>query len=211
MTIILTGCKKDHVFEEGVMFGYINGYVYADLGLSVKWATCNVGASSPEDYGDYFAWGETETKKEYYPSNSVTYGLSISELKSQGIIDGDHNLTPSHDAVTANWGGTWRLPTKAELEELKNRCTWEWTTQNGIKGCRVTGPNGNNIFLPAAGRRYGSSRYDDGHRGYYWCSTPYDDYYGGYDDAYLLDFGDIEGVYWYYDRYYGLTVRPITE
>ena len=209
MTIILTGCKKDHVFEEGVMFGYINGYVYADLGLSVKWATCNVGANSPEEYGSYFAWGETETKKEYYSSNSVTYGLSISELKSQGIIDGDHNLTPSHDAATANWGGTWRLPTKAELEELEHRCTWEWTTQNGVKGCRVTGPNGNNIFLPAAGFRDGSSLTFDGSLGGYWSSTRYVNNYNG--NAYYLRFhGGGENVD-YYNRYNGLTVRPITE
>ena len=209
MTIILTGCKKDHVFEEGVMFGYINGYVYADLGLSVKWATCNVGANSPEEYGSYFAWGETETKKEYYSSNSVTYGLSISELKFQGIIDGDHNLTPSHDAATANWGGTWRLPTKAELEELVNRCTWERTTQNGVKGCRVTGPNGNNIFLPAAGFRDGSSLTFDGSLGGYWSSTRYVNIYNG--SAYYLSFhGGGENVD-YYNRYNGFTVRPITE
>ena len=208
MTIILTGCKKDHVFEEGVMFGYINGYVYADLGLSVKWATCNVGTSSPEDYGDYFAWGETETKKEYYSSNSVTYGLSISELKSQGIIDGDHNLTPSHDAATANWGGSWRMPTNDEMQELVDHCEWEWTTQNGVKGYRVTGPNRNSIFLPAAGYRLGSSLYYAGEYGSYWSSTPNE---SDSDFAYRLDFNSgLPNVGSYY-RDYGRSVRPVTE
>ena len=103
-----------------------------------------------EEYGDYYAWGETETKSEYTEGNSATYGLSISELQSQGYIDGEGNLNPQYDAATANWGGDWRMPTKAELNELLNNCTWTWTTQNGHKGYKVTGPNGNSIFLPAA-------------------------------------------------------------
>ncbi len=210
MTIILTGCKKDHVFEEGVMFGYINGYVYADLGLSVKWATCNVGANSPEEYGDYFAWGETTTKAEYTSGNSLTCGLYISELQSQGIVDGNGNLTPSHDAATANWGGTWRLPTKAELLELLNNCTWEWTALNGINGYKVTGPNGNHIFLPAAGYRYGSSLSSGGNDGRYWSSTPIDYGYDGRAFGHGF-FDDYDGVNWGYDRYNGLTVRPVAE
>lgn len=96
--------------------GEISGHAYVDLGLSsgLKWATCNIGANNPEDYGDYFAWGETITKTEYTSSNSGTCELSISQLQSQGYVDGGGNLTSSHDAATANWGGTWRLPTKEE-------------------------------------------------------------------------------------------------
>ncbi len=176
----------------------INGHEYVDLGLSVKWATCNVGASKPEDYGNYYAWGETKTKYDYSSSNSVTYGKNYSDIggKSQ------------YDAARANWGGTWRLPTKAELKELKNKCTWTRTTQNGVKGYKVTGPNGNSIFLPAAGYRDGTSLDDDDGFGFYWSSTPYDDY-DNY--AFGLIFYDRDyGVYGY-DCYYGLTVRPISE
>ena len=112
------------------------------------------------------------------------------------------------DAARANWGGTWRMPTKAEMEELENNCTWTWTTQNGVNGCRVTGPNGNSIFLPAAGYCYGSSRYYVGENGRYWSSTPY----ASTDDlAYSLYFySGYHNVNWYY-RNYGLTVRPVSD
>ena len=94
--------------------GTINGYEYVDLGLSVKWAICNIGASSPSDYGDYLAWGETETKDEYTNDNSVTYGDS-----SFGDISGN----ATYDAATANWGKKWRMPTRSEFEELLDDCT----------------------------------------------------------------------------------------
>ena len=177
--------------------GQHNGHEYVDLGLSVKWATCNVGATSPEDYGHYFAWGETRPKAEYTVENSLTCGKQMSD------ISGNVN----YDAATANWGGDWRMPTKEEMKELCN-CAWERTTQNGVNVYRVTGPNGNSIFLPAAGGRGGTSLYNDGNVGFYWSSTPYD-----YDDdyAYNLDFSDgneyVIGSY----RSVGYTVRPITE
>ncbi|MBR3915495.1 MAG: protein kinase [Bacteroidales bacterium] len=176
-----------------------NGHKYVDLGLSVKWATCNVGASKPEDYGNYYAWGEVSWKSEYTEDNSITYGKNITDIKGSVL----------YDAARANWGGTWRLPTKAELEELKNKCTWKWTTQNGVNGYKVTGPNGNSIFLPAAGYREETSLIHDGYRGFYWSSTPYD-YYADYAAYYLSFNGGREGVY-YDDRDDGLTVRPITE
>ena len=178
-----------------------------DLGLSVYWASCNVGAESPEEYGDYFAWGETTTKSDYSSSISVTYGLSIEELKSRGIIDSDGNLTAEYDAATANWGGNWRMPTLAEMEELIDNCTWEWTTQNGVYGRKVTGPNGNSIFLPAAGYRYGTSLYDAGSRGYYWSASPSSySYYACF--LYFLSYD----FYWYNgDRYFGHSVRPVSE
>ena len=135
----------------------INGHEYVDLGLpsGLKWATCNVGASSPSDYGNYYAWGETSTKSEYTESNSKTRG------KNMGDIGGNS----AYDAARANWGGSWRLPTKAEFEELLNRCTWTWTSQNGHKGYLVKGPNGRSIFIPAAGGRDGSSLYLAGEYG----------------------------------------------
>ena len=155
----------------------INTERYVDLGLpsGLLWATCNVGATLPEEYGDYFAWGETTTKTEYTEDNSLTYGLSKSELQSQGYIDSEGNLTPQYDAATANWGSSWRMPTKNELNELINNCTWTWTTQNGVKGYNVAGPNGASIFLPAAGYRNGSSLNLAGHYGHYWSSTLYED------------------------------------
>ena len=136
--------------DNSVMLAFvqeINGHEYVDLGLSVKWATCNVGANKPEDYGDYFAWGETETKSSYRENNSITYGKNYSDIGGRS----------RYDAARANWGGTWRLPTKAELEELENKCTWKWTTQNGVNGYKVTGPNSKSLFLPAANIRSGSS------------------------------------------------------
>ncbi len=176
----------------------INGHGYVDLGLSVKWATCNVGASSPSDYGDYYAWGETSTKSSYERNNCATRG------KNMGSIAGD----PQCDAARTNWGGTWRLPTKEEIEEIVSKCKLEWTTMDGHEGCKVTGPNGKSIFLPAAGWRYGTSLYDARDLGYYWGATPYEDESGG---AYVLYFhsGDF-GRTWYY-RNDGRSVRPVSE
>ena len=190
--------------------GTINGYDWVDLGLpsGLKWATCNVGASSPEDYGNYYAWGETTTKSNYSSSNSATYVLTISQLQSQGYIDGSGNLTPSHDAATANCGGSWRMPTKEEQQELIDNCTWTWTTQNDVKGYKVTGPNSNHIFLPAAGLRYVSSLLSAGEDGSYWSSTPGE---SSSDRTCSLSFDSSgQSVYWG-DRFYGRSVRPVSE
>ena len=172
-----------------------------DLGLSVKWASCNVGATSPEEYGESFAWGET--KSIYINPNCVTYDLDYSELKSRGIIDSKGNLTPAYDAATVNWGDKWRMPSLDEIKELINECTWKWTSVNGVNGRLVTGPNGNSIFLPA-----------DGSYGYYWSATPYTrDFYahrlyfgggGGWD----LDYGYDDD---YPDRRLGQVVRPVSD
>ena len=192
-----------------------NGHEYVDLGLSVKWATMNVGASKPEDYGDYFAWGETTTKSTY---NWSTYkycnGSSDSLTKyntnsSYGTVDNKTQLELSDDAARANWGGSWRMPTGAELTELRENCTWTWTTQNGVNGYKVTSKkNGNSIFLPAAGCRYDSSLDYAGSRGYYWSSSLFTDYplnawsvYFNSDNVY----GDS------YSRRYGFSVRPVCQ
>ena len=172
--------------------------VAVDLGLSVKWATCNVGATTPEEYGDYFAWGETTTKETYKEDNSLTYGLSNSELQSQGYIDSEGNLTPQYDAATANWGGTWRMPTYEELKELRTNCTWTIATQNDVYGYNVEGPNGNSIFLPIV---------VGGGRGYYWSSTPNENYVG---NAWGLNFGSADHDR-YLIRYDGQLVRPVIE
>ena len=178
--------------------GFVNDHGYVDLGLSVKWATCNVGASSPSDCGDYYAWGETSTKSDYNEDNSKTYG------KSMDSIGGNS----SYDVARYRWGGSWRLPTAAELEELKTKCTWTWTTQGGHNGYKVTGKNGKSIFLPAAGYHLGTSPEDVGEYGNFWSSTPYESNTYG---AYSLYFGSSHhGVYWD-DRYYGRAVRPVVE
>ena len=202
------GEEKSFTTLEGT---FENGYEYVDLGLSVKWATCNIGATSPEAYGDYFAWGETTTKSDYSSSNCPTYGLSISQLQSQGYIDGEGNLTAQYDAATANWGGDWRMPTYDELNELRRNCTWTWTTQNGVNGYNVEGPNGNSIFLPAAGYCIGSSPSHAGGGGYYWSSTPYeyddDTYYYAYRLVFVNDFFVMDYAF----RDFGWSVRPVVE
>ena len=177
-----------------------NGHGYVDLGLpsGLKWATCNVGASNPEDYGDYYAWGELSTKDEYTESNCSTWEESI------GNISGN----PQYDVARAKWGGSWRMPTRAEFEELIDNCTWEWMSKGGHNGCKVTGPNGNSIFLPAAGYRDGADTYDAGSDGYCWSATHFEittQY------PYFLFF-DSGGRYTYwYGRYYGHSVRPVSD
>ena len=179
-------------------YATINGRAYVDLGLSVKWATCNVGASSPEDYGSYYAWGETSVKSSYTDENCSTCGESI------GDIGGT-----SCDVAHVKWGGSWRMPTEAEFEELINRCTWTWTTQGGMAGYKVTGPSGKSIFLPAAGYRHGTSLLDAGSDVYYWGSTPLS---SSTDYASYLSFSSsYHYVNYYGGRSNGLPVRPVSE
>ena len=193
--------------------GLENGYGYVDLGLSVKWATCNVGANNPEDYGDYFAWGETTTKTTYnwstykYCNGSPTTMTKYNTSSSYGTVDNKTQLDFSDDAARANWGGSWRMPTDAEWTELREQCTWTWTTQNGVNGYKVTSKtNGSSIFLPAAGYCNGSSLDDAGSDGGYWSSsliTNFPNY------AWCVDFSS-GGVGRYNShRYYGLSVRPV--
>jgi hypothetical protein len=188
---------------------------YVDLGLSVKWATCNVGATKPEEYGDYFAWGETQPKDYYdwstykWCNGSYNTLTKYNNSSSYGTVDNKTQLELSDDAARANWGGSWRMPTRAEQDELRENCTWTWTTQNGVNGYKVTSKkNGNSIFLPAAGYRYDSSLYDAGGYGYYWSSSLYTDSpYGAYDLDFYSDY-----VGWNnYDRYVGFTVRPVCQ
>ena len=189
-----------------------NGHEYVDLGLpsGLLWATCNVGANSPEEYGNYYAWGETTTKSDYSSSNCPTYGLRISQLQSQGYIDGEGNLTPQYDAATANWGGDWRMPTEAEQGELLKNCTFTLTTQNGVKGYNVEGPNGNSIFLPTAGYRSRLALMSAGSIGFYLSSTPLESNEGG---AFFLNCDsnlDLHRILTS-SRVDGRSVRPVLE
>lgn len=191
---------------------------YVDLGLSVKWATFNVGASKPEDYGDYFAWGETEPKETYSWATYKWCDGTQNNMTKYNTTDGKTILEPADDAATANWGDKWRMPTKEEMQELFDKCTWTEETRNGINGYIVTGPNGNSIFLPRAGfynyDDFGVSLQKPGHSVYYWTSTIYDsgsmnarDYInawdlvmnGLWDDNRLMD----------NTRRLGLSIRPV--
>ena len=211
--MMMVSCKPDGSDgkDEGHVYVDLEGHEYVDLGLSVKWATYNVGATSPEDYGHYFACGETSPKEIYVVDNCPTYGLSISQLRSQGYIDSKGNLTSQYDAARANWGGDWRMPTCAEQEELLNNCIWTWTTQNSVNGYNVKGPNGNSIFLPAAGGRDGSSLLYTGIFGCYLSSTPYFSILGYYYACNLNFYSDFQGMDRYDRRYYGRSVRPVVE
>ena len=211
------GEMEEFTTEEGPCDpdGEIAGHGYVDLGLpsGKKWATCNVGASSPKDYGDYFAWGETSPKTKYdwdtYPHWNDIDGDGWCD-NGEATINSDISGNAQYDAATANWGGSWRMPTKDEMKELVGHCEWEWTQVDGVNGAKVIGPNGSCIFLPAAGLRLGSSLYYEGIGGFFWSSSPND--YSYDHDAYghFFYLGD-GGVGWSGYRDNGLTVRPITE
>ena len=197
-------------------------YEFVDLGLAVKWATCNVGATKPEEYGDYFAWGETEPKTDYtwwttykWCNGSNTTLTKYNTKSSYGTVDNKTTLDPEDDVAHVKWGGSWRMPTKGEQDELRNNCTWTWYSSGnsefgGVAGYKVTsnkeGYTDRFIFLPAAGYRLGKNLWDVGSLGYYWSSSLDTDrpnyawrvsFYSSYVDA-----GDD-------DRSSGRSVRPV--
>lgn len=168
---------------------------WIDLGLSVKWATCNVGAKRPEQHGNYYAWGEISPKASYMPDNCSTSDMNLSDISRDN----------THDAAMAHCGANWRMPTNEEFNELIDKCDWMWTTQNDVKGYKVTSKiNGNSIFLPATGCRYGEELYNSGSNGNYWSSTPCDT-----NDAYALYFSFGHHYTHWYNRYRGRSVRPV--
>lgn len=195
---------------------------YIDLGLpsGTLWATCNIGANSPEDYGLYFAWGETTGygTSDYHQFNAENYKWCNRQNKLDkycnknlnGNVDNRIELEYSDDAATANWGGNWCMPTNAQQEELINPdyTTTEWTTQNGVKGCKITSKiNGNSIFLPAAGYRSDANFYNQGKSGGYWSCELYLD---SPVLAYLLQSSSYgSGAYDCGGRYGGRTIRPV--
>ena len=185
-------------YEEGPN---ANGHEYVDLGLSVKWATCNVGAETSEEYGDYFAWGDINTKSNYTSSNYSTYNVQITDISGNA----------QYDAATANWGGSWRMPTKDEMNELRSNCTWTWITQNEVNGYNVEGPNGNSIFLPAAGYYSWQSHKDAGTRGFYWSSSDYINDFSIVNYALSLTIKNTSYNMGGNDRGNGRSVRPVIE
>ena len=197
-----SSCSKDDDDD----CGNYKGHEYVDLGLpsGLKWATCNIGATTPEEYGDHFAWGETEPKETY------TWNTYFDPFYTKYDTDGETTIGLSDDAAHVNWGGSWRIPTKAEWEELQTGCTWTWTADyegTGVHGYIVkSNTNNNSIFLPAAGFRRDSDFYFAGSNGNYWSSS-LDGHLPNY--AYILDFAS---GYMYLNKYYrfdGQSVRPV--
>ena len=180
----------------------LNGHKYVDLGLpsGTKWATCNVGANNPEDYGGYYAWGETNTKSTY---NWIYYKYCNGSPNSLTKYCSSDNLTileESDDAAYVNWGRGWRTPTYQEFQELYDFCSQSWTATNGINGCLFTSlVNGNTIFLPAAGYHYEDELYKVSHSGYYWSR----------DLGKFKDFSSNILPTTGYTRIYGFSVRPV--
>ena len=196
---------------------------YVDLGLSVNWATFNVGASKPEGSGVFYAWGETEPKENYSWStykwcNGTFDSLTKYNTKSDyGTVDNKTVLDPEDDVAHVKWGGSWRMPTKAEWDELKNNCIWTWydsgnTEFGGVPGYKVTsnlsGYTDRYIFLPAAGGRYGTSLTALGWScGRYWSSSLYTGIPGS--ACYFLDFDSGYHGTFSSSRYLGFSVRPV--
>ena len=193
---------------------------YVDLGLpsGLLWATCNVGANYPEDYGYYFAWGETQPKDTYYWNNYQHCNGSYTKLTKycydsyyglNGYTDNLAILQPVDDAATTNWGAGWRIPTKEDWQELYQNTSHTSQNQNGVRGRLLTAENGNSLFLPAAGYRYGSDLYDANSRGYYWsCSLNMDAPTNSWEFYYEF----YSGYYYAMNnslRYEGHSVRPV--
>ena len=231
LNIVQKNVEKVQYLVSNIVNVYYSGqgapatsYEYVDLGLSVKWATCNVGATKPEEFGDYFAWGETEPKSDYSwdtykwckgSSTTMTKYCNNSEYGNNGFTDTKTTLDPEDDVAHVKWGGSWRMPTKAELDELRNNCTWTWysrnnTEFNGVTGYKVTsnkeGYTDCFIFLPAAGSRLGTNPMGIIINGSYYSSTLYTH---GPEYAYRFDLR-ADGVRWNQTlRVRGQSVRPV--
>ena len=181
---------------------------YVDLGLSVKWTSCNIGADAPEEYGGYYSWGEVSEKDDYSWGNYTYYDM----VQYKWIKIGTNISGTEYDVARRRWGIDWRMPTREEWTELVEKCEWEWITYKGTKGQKVTGPNGNSIFFPAAGHRTDDLFVGQGTGGEYWSGTLYEGsslaiWYNGM--AYLGAFSDAGSYMIYYTRDVGRSVRAV--
>lgn len=201
---IFDDCSKNGQTVDACI-GQEHGYAWVSLDLpsGVKWATCNIGTDSIEGYGNYYAWGEVLPKDDYW-WNTYKYGSS-NNLTKYNNTDGKTTLEFEDDAAHVNWGGSWRMPTDAEWTELRENCMWTWTTHNSVNGYLVTSKtNGNSIFLPVAGYRFGTDFSDSAGR--YWSSSLCTD---DQSRAWGMCFGSRR---WYVNspyRYFGQSVRPV--
>ena len=204
-------CLIDYVLR-GTWPGEAHEWVDLGLPSGTLWATCNIGADSPEEYGDYFSWGETEPKAYYYWDSYKWCNGTYTELtkyntqSDHGPIDNKTELDLEDDAAYVNWGTSWRIPSKEQVQELFDNCSNVWTTQNGVNGRLFTGPNGKTMFIPAAGFRYSTDHYEKGTSAQYWSrrinsTTPHWTYclYFHSDSYYVASKG----------RSLGLPVRPV--
>ncbi len=211
---LFVSCNEDDTISDSKE--KVSKHKAIDLGLpsGTKWATCSVGANSPEEYGCYYAWGETEEQSNYDWSTYIHCGGSNSTMTKYcnrinfGTVDDKAVLDAEDDVARVKWGGDWRMPTKEEQDELRDNCTWEWTTLNDVAGYRVTGPNGNSIFLPAAGYRVGKDISEKGKNGYYWSSSLFATLCY---NASALRFANTTNAWGSRLRYYGQPVRAVSK
>lgn len=238
MTVMLfaIGCGKEdnpnhgNGNNGGGNGGGLNGHEYVDLNLpsGTLWATCNVGATTPEGYGDYFAWGETESKTIY---DYTTYNYCVSDNVSwshpltkycndpewgyNGYSDDLTILQASDDAATAKWGNGWCMPTADQWRELKDNTDFQWMTQDGVEGMLLTAPNGNSLFLPAAGACWDHGlNLVDFFGGYWSCSLNTDNPFYAWGIFFNPEsFDNTTNIYYGMDnllsRCYGLSVRAV--
>ena len=191
-----------------------DNHEWVDLGLpsGTLWATCNVGASSPEEYGDYFAWGEVEPKEVYDWSTYRWCNGAESTLTKYctdgafGIVDNKSELDPEDDAAYVNWGPSWRMPTMEQILELQNTCTRQRLEMNGVIGALITGPNGNTVFFPLAGQMDGSEHNLVGNYGYFWSIDISSD---NSNVARYIYFNGPVFTAWNRYRYFGFTIRAV--
>lgn len=172
-----------------------------DLGGTVLWAQCNIGARQPEEFGNLFSWAETEPKGDYSEENYQYFTNYTYEYVGNNISG-----VAKYDAATKQWGSPWRMPTLSEIKEL-TACTWTEETLNGVKGFRVTATNGNSIFLPAAGYQPGTERLQAGEQGYYWSSSLNRDMPSS---AFNINFRGYDAE-WSASRAYGFSIRAVRD
>ena len=210
--VFFAGCKKNQDNS-----GFYDGHEYVDLGLpsGTLWATCNVGASSPEDYGDYFAWGETHPKDCYDwstykycngDSDRLTKYCNNPSYGNNNFTDNLTTLMSEDDAATVNWDKGCHIPTANQWKELTDHTSSIWTTQNGVNGRLFTAKNGKSLFLPAAGCCYENEIGNANINGYYWSSSLYTDHP---DNAWIVNFYSDRCDVNVQNRFYGPSVRPV--
>lgn len=175
-----------------------------DLGLSVKWATCNLGAEQSQEIGNYYSWGETEPKEQYSKTTYFDPEYKYYAENNDTCFSGK----PEYDVAKKAWGNEWRVPTDTELKELVDKCKWKAIRHKGCNGYRITGPNGNQIFLPASGEMIGKSCYSAQECGYYWSASQSK----AYDEpAYQMYFSTSSREITINYKYLGFNIRPVMD
>lgn len=193
-------------FEKALPDSILNGHIYVDLGLpsGTCWAKENLGTDSVNTVGTYFAWAETASKESFFTSSAAAYGKDFATLLDEGIVNSDSLLTAEHDAATVNWGAGWRMPSRADFQELIEYCTF--TVNEAAKGMDVVGRNGKSIFLPFAGNIFETQMYVLGTEGRIWASTACTNTKGS---GWILSFTDKGEVKLIADPQSGRSIRPV--